>query len=179
MNSTMRQLFFFVVVLAVPVASYFLLFKPQNEEIARARNEIELKESMLNKLRAATDRTADLEQANAEIEQGLHTMQARLPSSKEMDDVLRQVSSLATGNDLVIPEFRKSERPLPAGLAMEQPIDIKITGNFDGFYTFLTELEKMPRLTRIPNMKIKRGDEFDGQLNAELVLSIYYENKGS
>ena len=103
-----------------------------------------------------------------------------LPSTKEMDNVLRQVSNLARDRDLRVPDFRKSDRPIGAGVALEQPIDIEITGNFDGFYQFLLELENLPRITRMRDLTLARqqgrsSDDSLPEMKAEFTLSIYYE----
>lgn len=179
MQAGLRQAIFFIVVLAVPVASYFLVFRPQNTEIARARNEIEHKHAMLDKLREVTSQTDDLQRANEEIRQSIEAIEARLPSSKEMDEVLRQVSLLAQRNGLQVPKFKKKDKAMPAGLAFEQTLDVEITGDFDGFYQFLLELERMPRITRIPDMKIERNTNVDGEMKANFVLSVYYQGDGS
>ena len=44
-----------------------------------------------------------------------------------------------------------------AGLAHEQPLEIQIEGNFDGFYQFLLELETLPRITQIHQLKLERA----------------------
>src|SRR5204863_5234946 len=82
MKSGFRQFLFFVVLLAVPLASFFLVFRPQNREIARARLEIDHKQAMLEKLRQATGQSADLARANQEIRQSIDAIQARLPTTK-------------------------------------------------------------------------------------------------
>jgi len=179
MTNATRQLLFFVVLLAMPLASYFLVFKPQNREISRARKEIELKQAMLEKLREATSQSADLARANDQMKQSIEAIQARLPNTKEMDNVLRQVSGLAGKEGLRVPQFKKNDKILPAGLAMEQPIDIEITGDFDGFYKFLLDLEQLPRITRIPDFSIVRSDKVDGEMKTKLTLSVYYEGEGS
>lgn len=179
MNSLIRQGFFFAVVLAVPIASFFLVFKPQNVEIARAKKEIEHKRAMLYKLRQATAQTEDLARANAQIRDSILAIEARLPNNKEIDNILRQVAELAQQNGLKIPTFKKAEKPLAAGLAMEQPLDVEITGDFDGFYQFLLQLEQLPRITRIPTMEITRSNDVDGNMKAKCVLSIYYQRDGS
>jgi hypothetical protein len=56
-------------------------------------------------------------------------------------------------------------------------------GKFDGFYQFLLELEQLPRITRIHQMKMMRGDdlggpgslESDGSMKVEFAVSIYFE----
>lgn len=177
MSPGTRQAIFFAVLLAVPLASYFFVFKPQNEQINRARQEIEHKEAMLEKLREATSQTTDLARANDEISASIEAIKQRLPTTQEMDNVLRQVSELAAENGLKIPNFRRSNQALPAGMAMEQPLDVEITGDFDGFYQFLLALERLPRIMRIPTMQISRSDRQDGEMMSKFVLTIYYQGE--
>lgn len=179
MSPAIRQLVFFIVLLALPISSYFLVFQPQNREIEKARKEIDLKESKLAKLREYTARASDLQRENDQIKAAIETIQSRLPSGKEMDNVLRQVSGIAAKSNLEVPNFKKSDKTQPAGLAFEQPTDIEMVGDFDGFYKFLLELEKLPRITRIPDMEIKRSDKVNGEMKAKFVLSVYYEGTGS
>ncbi|MBX3359283.1 MAG: type 4a pilus biogenesis protein PilO [Phycisphaeraceae bacterium] len=171
----LRQAFFFAVLVAVPVASFFMVFRPQNIEIARAKKEIEHKQAMLDKLRQATAMAADLERQNAQIRESIQSIEARLPSTKEMDNVLRQLAEIADQNGLKVPNFKKSDKPLQAGMAMEQPLDVEITGDFDGFYQFLLALEQLPRITRLLNVEIARAPDVDGNMKAKCVLSIYYQ----
>lgn len=180
MGLGIRQFIFLVVLLAVPLASYFLVFKPQNEEIKRARTEIELKQAMLEKLRVATAQTADLEQANAEIRKSIEAIESKLPSTKELDTVLREVSAIAANCGLKVPKFKKNDKNIPAGgLAREQPLEVEVTGDFDGFYRFMQDLEKIPRITKIPDMKIVRADSKretnDGEIKATFTLTVYYQ----
>jgi len=177
MSPMIRQLVFFMVLLALPVASYLLVFKPQNQVILKATREMELKESKLAKLREYTARTDDLAKENEQIKAAIETIQSRLPSGKEMDNVLRQVSGIANKAGLTVPNFKKSDKTQPAGLAFEQPTDIEMLGDFDGYYQFLLELEKLPRITRIPDMEIKRQEKTNGEMKAKFVLSVYYEGE--
>jgi type IV pilus assembly protein PilO len=170
-----RQLIFVGVLLTVPLGAYFMVFKPQNTEIGKAKAEIEVKEKLLTQLREATAVNADLERANADIRKSIETIEARLPSDKEVDTVLRDVAQIASRNGLRIPQFKKSDNRAPAGIAQEQPLDVEITGDFDGFYQFLLDLEKLPRITRIPDFKISRAEDNDGAMKANFVLSIYYQ----
>jgi type IV pilus assembly protein PilO len=179
MNAILRQMFLFLVLLAVPIASYFLVFAPQNKRIEKAKQEITHKQAMLEKLREATAQSEDLARANLQMRDSIEAIQARLPSGKEMDEVLRQVSMIATKCGLKVPKFQKNDKPVPAGLAMEQPIDVEITGDFDGFYAFLLELEQLPRITRIPELQITRSEKTDGEMQAKFVLSVYYEGEAT
>lgn len=170
-----RELMFVGVLAGIPVASYFAVFKPQNAQIESAKLEIEHKKSLLEKLREATAQSEDLAAANAQVKDSIAAIEAKLPTTKEMDNILRQVAAIADKNSLRIPNFKKEDKALAAGLAMEQPIDVEITGNFDGFYSFLLELEQLPRITRLQDLEISRNGDIDGEMKAKLTLSIYYQ----
>lgn len=178
MSSMLRQALIFVVLLAMPVAAYFTVFKPRNAEIAKAKKEIEHKQEMLEKLREATSQTEDLQKANEQVKASIDAIRSRLPSTKEMDNVLRQVSGLAAKAGLRVPLFKKDDRTLPAGLAFEQPLNIEMTGDFDGFYQFLLDLEQLPRITRITDFQVQRSEKVDGEMKTKFSLSIYYELDG-
>jgi type IV pilus assembly protein PilO len=175
MIAGVRELMFVGVLAGIPVASYFAVFKPQNAQIESAKQEIEHKKALLAKLREATAQSDDLAAANAQVKESIAAIEAKLPTTKEMDNILRQVAAIAEKNRLKIPNFKKEEKALPAGLAMEQPIDVEITGNFDGFYAFLLELEQLPRITRLQDVAIARNGDVDGEMKARLTLSIYYQ----
>ena len=172
-----RQFIFLVVLLAVPLASYFYVFKPQNDEITKARTEMELKQTMLTKLESATSQAASLEQANAQIRDSIAAIESRLPNSKEIDTVLREVAVIAGKSGLKVPSFKKNEKNVAAGgLAREQPLDVEILGDFDGFYKFLLELEKIPRITKLQDIKLTRTDENDGSMKAMMTVTVYYQD---
>ena len=94
---------------------------------------------------------------------------------EEMDDYKPIFDKFEAETGLKVPVFKKGEKPIAAGLAMEQPLDVEITGDFDGFYTFLLALEQLPRITRISNMEIQRSKDVDGEMRAKCVLSVYYQ----
>lgn len=177
MTSFARQVLFFLVILAMPIASLFMVFKPQNREIEKAKKEIAEKQAMLEKLREATAQTESLKDANEKVQANIQALRANLPSTKEMDNVLRQVSGLAARAELRVPTFKKQTQNIPAGLAMEQPIDVEFVGDFDGFYQFLLDLEQLPRITRVTDLKLIRSQKIDGEMKATMTLSIYYERE--
>jgi type IV pilus assembly protein PilO len=174
MRIGLRETFLLAVLLALPLLSWWLVFRPQNAEIAQAKREIEHKRQMLQKLQETTSRNQDLQRANEEIRRNIEAIEARLPSSKEVDTVVRQVSELAVLSGLEPPNI-ESDKPVAAAVYMEQPLKMKVKGNFNGFYGFLIKLQQLPRITRIPDMKILRAQETDGHMKAEFTLSIYFQ----
>lgn len=163
-------------VVGLPVASYFMVFSPTNKEITRAKEEVAHMESLLAKLQEEAAKKTDFERANQQLEEGIKIIEERLPSNQEVDSVVRQVSNLAVESGLEPPTI-KSNRAVPAGLYMEQPLEMQTTGSFVGFHTFLTRLEKLPRVTRIHDFELQ-GTPVSGQeLEASFTLSIYFQDE--
>jgi type IV pilus assembly protein PilO len=163
-------------VLAIPVASYALVFAPQNKDIEEARLEITHKQEVLDSLRIETARNDDLAEANSEISDRIAEIEARLPSTKEVDNIIRQISELAVNSGLKPPTLA-SGKPIASGTYSEQPITVTTSGNFSGFYRFLQNLERLPRITRIPNFTLKRDPQNDGVLAIEFTLSIFFQDE--
>jgi type IV pilus assembly protein PilO len=186
MRFGLRELVFFAVLLAVPGASFFYVFKPRNAQINQAREEIAVKQARLDTLAAVA---AKIEDIGLEIEKGRESVQmieAKLPNEQDVEGLLEQVWQIAKRNKLNVKSV-KSEKPVPAALYMEQPLKVEMEGEFDGFYQFMLELENLPRITRMHQLKIERavkkgmkeGDMPPGAMKASFILSIYFQSKQS
>lgn len=169
-----RELVLFLAVLMLPIVSYFVIFQPQSANIEQAKAEIEHKREVLSSLRAETRRNDDLAQANDVIKERIDEMESLLPSGKEIDLIVRQVSALAIDAGLSPPTL-KSTKPVAAARFREQPLEMSTTGTFVGFYDFLLAIEKLPRITRIVDMVIKDSTKDDIEIEANFTLSIFFQ----
>lgn len=172
-----RELIFLFVLLAMPVSSYWFVFRPQNVEIEAAKKEIEHKELLLEKLAEATQQSANLERANEEISEAIGLVESRLPNNKEVEVILEQVSELARRSRLDLPKV-KAGKPVVAARYMEQPLEMTMQGDFDDFYEFLLKLERLDRITRVLDLNLERLDKENGSMVATFTLSIYFEPEG-
>jgi len=125
-------------------------------------------------LRIETKRNDDLKTANEAIKDRVDEMEALLPSNKEIDLVVRQVSALAVESGLTPPTL-KSTKPVAAARFREQPLEMSTDGSFEGFYEFLLAIEHLPRITRIVDMVIKDSNKEDIEIEADFTLSIYFQ----
>ncbi|MFG0242972.1 MAG: type 4a pilus biogenesis protein PilO [Phycisphaerales bacterium JB054] len=173
-----REIAVLALVLAIPVASYLLVFAPQNRDIVAAQLEISHKREMLTSLRNETARNDDLAQANTNIGNRIEEIEDRLPSTMELDNIIRQISDLAVTSGLSSPTLT-SGKPIEAGTYWEQPLTVTTTGNFNGYYRFLQKLERMPRITRIPDFDLLRDPKIDGDVAIEFTLSIFFQDDNS
>ena len=81
---------------------------------------------------------------------------------------------MAEQNKLVTKTIRtmKSQR---GSAYSEQPIEMNLNGDFAGFYEFMLQLERLPRLTRVQNMILDKMNGQEGSMEAKVTLSIFFE----
>ena len=177
MQLGLRSMTLIGTLVALPLASWWFVFRPQNKQVQTDKEEISHMREMLEKLKVETARTDDLVKANSEIRKSIQVIETKLPTGKEIDSVVRQVSDVAVSAGLAAPAL-KSGKPVSASLYMEQPLEMSIEGGFGGFYAFLRNVEALPRITRVPELKIRAIDAQDGPaMKAEFTLSIYFQQE--
>lgn len=183
MRLGIRELIFFAVLLAVPVASFVYVFKPRNEEIREAETEIEVKQARLDRLAELVAQIDDIGLAIEEGREAIELIEAKLPDEQDVAGLLERVTQLAKDNNLRVRKVQ-SEKSVPAAGYMELPLRMQMEGEFDQFYQFMLDLENLPRITRIHQMNVKRLQDVTsngevvtrpGSMETEFVLSIYFQ----
>lgn len=176
-----REILFILLLLAVPVGAYLFVFEPRNKQIDEVREEIKRKQAKLEELESATKKIPDLGQEIDRLTDAIEIIEQKLPDERKVDEVLKQVWEMAARQRLT-PKSVRTDKPLPGSQYSELPIQMEIVGDFDGFYSFLLELEKLPRITQLPKMKLTKFAEKDaaqGQMRAEVILSVFFETDDS
>jgi type IV pilus assembly protein PilO len=74
--------------------------------------------------------------------------------------------------------FLRAEKATISARYGEQPLKMKVQGDFNGYYGFLLDIERLARITRIPQMKLTKIKDEEGRLEAEFTLNIYFESQG-
>jgi len=175
MQFGIREAAFVLLLLAMPVASYFFVFEPRATQIAEARSEITAKQAKLRELEAETKSIESLGMELDKLRQAIDLFEQKLPAQRDVEVVLRDVWRLADENDLT-PKSVRTDKIVTTSHYAELPIKMTIIGEFSGFYRFLQELEKLPRITRMPKMKLEKMDKGEGPMQADIVLSVFFEN---
>jgi Tfp pilus assembly protein PilO len=167
-----------VLLLAMPVAAYFMLFKPLDAHLQDVRARTTEKSEKLQELADKLNKSP-AKNMGAEIQQ-LHEVVAllehKLPPAKETENVYNDVWNMAVKNHLNI----KSVRTMPVvekSTYSSQSIRMVITGPMkDGFYKFLADVERqLKRLTRITDMAIVADEKSPGNVSVDMTLTVYFE----
>ncbi len=145
-----------------------------NARTAETRQATEAKGRDLENLRRATAGIEDLNRKIDEFQKAIEFFESKLPAEKEVDKILQEVWQMAEANSLQTRTVKTLKSEAAANYS-EQPIQMSLSGDFNGFYAFLLQLEKLPRITRLNQMKLEKIDGHDGEMKAQLTLSIFFE----
>lgn len=174
MKLGVREIIFMSTMLALLACTYFMVYKKANERREQKIAQIEAREAQMKNLRQITAGIQDLDAKVAELQEAITFFESRLPQEREVGSVLDEVSRIALANSLETRTFRTLRSERNANYS-EQPIQMTLSGDFNGFYSFLLQLEKLERITRVLQMKLEKINSRDGEMQAEITLSIYYE----
>src|SRR3954468_15245234 len=99
---------FVVLLLAMLVMSYPLLFRPLNEERDRALEITANKQQKLNALAAKAAENQSSPEDIQKLQDAIKLLETRLPKATEMDKVLQDVWEAARVNKLVVKSVRNA-----------------------------------------------------------------------
>ena len=174
MKFGIREIIFVALMLALLGGTYLFVFSKTNTKREAMIADISNKEKMLSDLRAAT---AGIDDMNAKIDELSHAIEffgQKLPKEKDVGDMLPQFWDMAKTNSLQSKTV-KPDKPEIGPSYCELPIQMSLSGDFNGFYSFLLQLEKLPRITRVTQMKLEKINDHDGEATAQITLSIFFE----
>lgn len=178
MKFGVRELLFVLLLLAIPLGSWWWIFKPADLRIEAQRRDIDAKVQKLASLQRALVNTKDLNEEVENLRNVVQFFQAKLPKHHEIHRVLEQVTKIAEKHRLDTKHF-KTEKPEFGSAYAEQPIEMELGGDFNAFYQFMLDLERLPRITKVRVMELGKDKANEGLMSATLELSIYFDTPAS
>jgi len=174
MNSSIRYFIFFILIVGMAYVSWAYMIKPANEHLAQERSKMEVMRGKLDELEKATAAAEDLAGQLKKIEEAIAAFESKLPPSSEIHTVLEDVTLIAQRHGLTPKSIRTQKNKDNRGY-IEQPLEMELDGNFNSYYAFLLELEKLDRITKLRELKLKKTER-EGQTEATFVMSIFFQS---
>src|SRR5687767_4205281 len=174
MKLGLRELIFIALMLGVLGSSYFFVFNKAAARRAALDADIDRRAKELSDVERARTGTDDLKKKIEELQEAIVFFENKLPQQGEVAKVLDDVTKLAAKNGLEQRTFR-SGKIRRAVNCNEQPIELTLAGDFEGFYVYLQQLERFERLTRVSKMDLLKMNDRDGAMEAKLTISIFFE----
>jgi len=175
-TSGFRKIVFTILLFGVTIVGYRFMIKPANKNLANTKGRLETKLSQLGKFGKAATAADDLSKQLEELEEAIKFFENKLPPESKIHEVLEQVTVIAQKQGLKSKTFRTLKKKDNSGY-VEQPLRMELVGNFSSFYSFLLEIEKLPRIIKIRELKLDKKKITEGQISADFILSIFFQNK--
>jgi len=138
---------------AVVVAGALFLWQDQWETLGKAKQEEgQLKETFLTKKKQAINLDLIKKQLT-ETQESFGALLRQLPSKSEMDALLTDINQAGMGRGLQFELFRPGAEVV-TGSFTEQPIVIKVTGNYDDLGKFAGDIAMLPRIVTLNDIAI-------------------------
>jgi len=179
MKIGLREIIFFKLMIALLLASYFFGFKRMQEKRLSYETEIATKQQRLADLARASRDIDDMTQRLKKLEQAINIFEKKLPAEQEVDSILNHVTTLVERHKLYSKSFKPNPKMVIGPNFRERQIELTLNGNFFGYYAFLRDIERLERIIKITDMKLTRIDEQDGQMQAVMKMSIFFDPGGA
>lgn len=138
---------------AVVIAGATFIWQDQWETLGRVKEEEgKLKETFLLKKRQAINLDLIKKQLT-ETQESFGALLKQLPSKSEMDALLTDINQAGLGRGLQFELFKPGVETVN-GSFTEQPITIKVTGNYDDIGKFSGDIAMLPRIVTLNNISL-------------------------
>lgn len=119
------------------------------------QEEEKLRETYLVKKRQAINLDIIKKQL-IDTQQSFGALLKQLPSKSEMDALLTDINQAGLGRGLQFELFRPGAE-VATGVFTEQPILLKVTGNYDDLGKFASDISQLPRIVTLNNIGITQA----------------------
>jgi Tfp pilus assembly protein PilO len=165
-----------VVTALFALVGYSLLYVPTMQAIGDTA--IRIEEVLLSVQNAPIIRdqhqkvSATLEDVTTRIAE----VQRRVPREADAGTFLKELTQLASGDQIAIRDFQPEQPMLKSGYA-ELAVTLKGEGSFAGICTFVDRLNKLTRLSKVKDLKVSATeDSADYPMTATLLIYFALEN---
>jgi type IV pilus assembly protein PilO len=145
---------------------YFFLYLPASASIDEKQTQLRSLATEKSKLLTSLKNREALKAEIAKIEAQFKEVTKQLPESKEIPELLRQVSNLGRDSGLEITLFRQQGENLK-DLYAEVPVEMAVRGGYHQLALFFEKVRHLDRIVNISNISMKNPQMLNGQLQVE------------
>jgi type IV pilus assembly protein PilO len=150
------------ILIAIPVAGYFLDTASQIEDLEKLVNEeAKLKEQYLDKKKQAINLDLHRQQLR-EIDTQFGALLRQLPNRSQMDALLVDINQAGLGRGLQFDLFRPAPAEIVREFYAERPITVRVTGSYHDMGAFASDVGQLPRIVTLNDVTITTQDAGKG-----------------
>ncbi|HSI36800.1 MAG: type 4a pilus biogenesis protein PilO [Phycisphaerae bacterium] len=151
----------------------FVVFgwRPAWQRQRQLRAEIETASRMLSQNQTRTSSMTILQGEVLRLKRNVERETKKMPRTAELGEFIRDLTGQAGGLRKLVHQPGQVRR---LDLYTEIPITMSFEGDFGTVFTFLRQVELMPRQVRIKNVTVRTRDPRQGVVDVNLALNIYF-----
>lgn len=176
MKSGLRKIVFFVLLVGLSYLAYQYWIKPVNINLVKQKAELHTKLAKLQEAEKNIPAPENLSKQLEQLQEAVEFFESKLPPKSEIDKVLHDVTVIVQKQGLRSKRILRLKKKDNSGY-IEQPLRMELVGNFNAFYSFLLELEKLPRIMKIRELELDKQKQSQGQIAANFIVSIFFQNE--
>lgn len=188
MISGLKKIIFFVLLMGITFIADRYLIRPADHYLAEQKARMQVKLDRLKEFEEATVAVGGLTKQLDELQNAIDFFESKLPPKNEIHKVLEQVTVIAQKHGLQPKTIRTLEQKTGSAMYhktgkagriryIEQPLRMELVGNFNSFYAFLLELEKLPRVMKLRELRLTKQDNDEGDIAATFIFSIFFQER--
>jgi Tfp pilus assembly protein PilO len=177
MTTNLRKGLFFALLVSITYIGYRYMIKPANNALVEKRKNLDDKLLKLSKFEGHDQSAITAENLNNQLNQlreAIKSLEDKLPPTNEIDKVLQSITVIVQKQGLKPKTIRTLKQKHDSGY-VEQPLKMELSGDFNSFYSFLLELERLDRIMKIRNLELKKQFKKEGEIAANFVISIFFQ----
>ncbi len=140
-------------------ASYWFDWQDQIAQIDTAKSkEEQLRTTFIDKKKRAINLPAYRKQLT-DVESQFGALLKQLPGKSEMDALLTDINQAGLGRGLQFELFRPAAQEIARDFYAEQPIAIRVTGNYHDLGSFASDIGKLSRIVTLNDIALTNAKE--------------------
>jgi Tfp pilus assembly protein PilO len=152
---------------------YLMVFRPETNRLQTLTSRITQRERELMAAQSQARVMAKVQEDINQLNQKLRDFRKLPATPGDLGQFQIDISELARRDNVHEPSLSWTGMPKRDEQLCQLPISLKFDGDFQSVFTFLCDMEKLSRLTRVQSMTVKSPNS-DGTVQVEMVMNLYY-----
>jgi len=148
------------IVLGVLGGYYFLIYQEDHERLVNLQGQAEELQRKLNKVRVVASNLDEFGAEVAKLERSLALVVKQLPSRKQFEDLLRDISTAGKKVGVSIKSIERTDE-ISHNFYAEVPFKLELEGEYHDVAKFFEQMAALHRIVNMGAMDIKVAGESD------------------
>jgi Tfp pilus assembly protein PilO len=154
-----------------------LLTRPASIRLAAIGERIAAQQKELQTAQTRLAGMPVVESQTEQLRRSVEYFDKRMPRHEDLPQIIGDVTQISQRTSLGKLAWRPEVALRRTEQFTELPLEFSFQGDFLNVFSFLSQLQDIPRLTRLRKLDIQARDGADGQVDVQLTMNIYFSEE--